>query len=569
MSRLLTATVIGLILVGGLIAAIRYLPDDFLPIPKDEALDAPPKPAEPVDLSPEEARQLFAARSSVTTTPGTADSATSGYLTLSASLSPAFDLAPLLLEVFDQKVGSVVLSASVRTSDGRSLPAIPILVLARMASDAPAADTSAEQAAAKQAGAPPPPPKPRFTDAFTAGEGEIPLTPLLSADQTGQATVSLSAHYFESDDIVFLGGLTGEVESLVSTYASDPAPLLIHDTDTAAHALADRMAGKKTKHVGEILSTEIPLADGAGAVITFRNPAGEDVGSATVRVSSHAPRLANASTGPLDFAANAAVPLGQGQTLGTLLANQGEAVAGVLSAEKTALPEACTTLRQRLASAGLGAYDRAATLAFVAALRDRFAPTKETSAPCLDKTEEGLLGTPSDPAVSAPVSLSLRNGVLKQIGGLLRFGATEQGLLHLAKRFSDHVVLFDRSQLWLPGIGGNAIEGTALVVAPQATSTEAAELVATLPAAHVACYFNPGTGRGESHRAALVELQHDPGLWVLDAAFDGQGKITGLALEPADQARACRAAGKRTSGADACYFVRTGRTYRGINPGKC
>ena len=72
-----------------------------------------------------------------------------------------------------------------------------------------------------------------------------------------------------------------------------------------------------------------------------------------------------------------------------------------------------------------------------------------------------------------------------------------------------------------------------------------------------------------ARRAMLVRLENDPALWVLDAAFDGDGKVAGMKLAQAGQRDFCRAAGKQKTGDKACYFAGPGKKYPGVDPEKC
>ncbi len=543
MPRYLTLILTGLLLTAVLGLGIRFLPEDLATEVDVQAL--PPPPAA-TDLSPAATRVLLADRTQVIDGEAGSFLDGGGYVSVTAAFASGAKLAPLLLEIFSDKVRTIVLSAALTFDDGRSLPAVPVLILSRIA-EREEGTPAPSQAASSQ------PENIRFTDAFTVGEGAR-LTPLVSMDDVSRVTVSLSTDFFNDDGIVFSGGLTGETESLVAAFAADPPPVWAPDGtySAAARALETRLAAKRIKHVDSLIEVILDLAeDGSGSTRTVRflDPNGTPVSEVTFGVSGHAARLA----GMTDLTAIMETALGSDRNIASVLTQNGQAVTDLLTSEAASLPDSCTRAGDGLRAAGVGRHDRAAVLAALEPVRSLFAPTGS----CSGKTDT--------PPATGTVSIDRRNDVLQAVSGLLRFGASDQALAALEQHFADRVALFDHSRLWLTGLKAPAVEGEAAIVRPTASAPEAMELTGMLPARHAACFFTPRTGHGNSRRAALVELQHAPGLWVMDAAFDTQGRATGLSLSAATQADVCRAVGKGGS----CYFVRAGRAFGTVDPGKC
>ena len=548
-SRITILVVAGILILGVVVGARMMLteqPPEPVETPPEQA--APPPPA---DLAPEAARRLFAKRSSVAALEGGDGIGDSPYVSVRAQFDQQADPSPVFLEIFDVAVDTAVLTATVRLDDGRALPPAPLLILTR----------AKQKTMAGQ-----PPAAPVFRDVFSADGNKLPITPLFRRDGASKITVSLAVSYFQNTDMVFEGGLIGEAESLLATYESEPPFLWTRENGQKKpiRAFATRLEGNRAKVVEDLLTVDIPLDDGTGPGrrIRLADKTGTSLGEITLQLNGHPPFLAERATDDLGYPDLAAVPLYGSERLGSVFDRHAGLVAAIIAGNPASLNEACSGLSRAIeGEAGLASVDTTAVLRSLTRDHALFAGDTDYGEACLGGSE-----VPEPKTDAASPRPGHMNEVLKIIGATLRYGAEQNGE-RLAAHAAARAVLVDRTGLWLGGADG-VLAGDGSIVHPDAIPDQVAELVGALPAAHFAC-FSKGEGSRGGHRAALVQLRHDSGLMVLDAAFGGDGRLIGLSLSPAGRAEVCRAVGKRKSGENACYFARTGLTYNGIDPGKC
>ena len=295
--------------------------------------------------------------------------------------------------------------------------------------------------------------------------------------------------------------------------------------------------------------------------VVFRDAAGSELGSAYLGIAVR-PHLASAPEIPDVRRAMALEVSATRPVAGYFAANPGP-LARFLGAGPDGLGAACRTLRAELTDRlGLSAFDASAVLRALARTHALFATGGDYGRDCLDVDLEA-------PAKGLKAATAGQlNAVLGRIGAGLRGDTPDKTVKVLAPMFADSVALFDYSGLWLAGTEAALVGAGRLDVLPGAGPDQAAAYLADLPVVHFACYSD-GSGLTGVHRAALVQLEHDSGLWVLDVAFDGQRRIAGVSLAEADRRQVCRAVGNRKSGPDACFFAASGNSYRGIDPAGC
>lgn len=548
MSRQQRMIVAGIVVILAAFLVINFWFARTGPVETPAAVEPSPvkvelPPPAVVDLAPEAARELVAKRTEIVVVdrppPSSGATAAPGYATVGATYRDGGGLGPFLLDLYDRDVGTVVLSAVLSLGDDRVLPAIPILVLARRDGDA-------------------------FETVFALGEDEGIETPPFRLDGALELSVTLEASYSTRRDAAVLDALAAAAEGVQDAYARDRG-LWAPRGEAAPWVLAYQrlLAENRSKHLpGLVVFAVDPYRpeDPRAARVVFKDARGAAIGEVALRIDVR-PFLASGLE-----AANArralALEVGAGRTVGDHFAATPAPLARFFGADARGIGAACLGLRFELTDRlGLSAYDASAVLRALAATHALFSPGADYGRDCLG-------GELEVPAPAPPVvSVERLNAVLGRIVSSMRAAAPDNARQRLTASFADSVALYDFSGVWLGGGDARVVQAAGAGVVPAAGPGQAAAYLSELPVVHVACY-SAGSGHG-LHRAALVQLEHDPGLWVLDVAFDRQARIAGVSLSEAGREQVCRAVGNRPSGAGACFFATTGRTYRGVDPRAC
>lgn len=542
---------VGTIVAGAVVLAATSLWYALTPAPepKPEAVAPPP------ELSAETAKRLLGERGRIIADAEARPALSpDGYAFLVAGAEAGADLAPLFRDLFAGlpiQVGAGILSASVALDDGRRLPAVPLGVVG--------------------AG-------PEFRTAFILGEGGLRMTPLFAANGARKATVSFSVSYVEGGDAGLVGGLAGEAESLYGFLSSEPAPLWTSPggVQLRAQAFADRLAALGAKKADEVLTFDVLLADAAdsrGRTVEVTDATAKPFVRLTFRIGAHGPLFTAGTVSQLTLAALFAQPADGGRSVGGYLASRaGQALAGVLTASAEALPAACRDLRQRLVgSTGFGSQDNAVVLRAVDQVHALFGEPKDAG--CATPEDMALTvqaGFPAAPAKPQPMTASRdrrMDAVVKQMASALHPSVPPALRESLASRFAPGVALFDATRFWLALTTGQVVEAENTAIVPAASAAEAMTMLTTLPVVRLGCAAGPAE-KGAARRLALVELEHDSALWALDLAFDDSDRVAGISLAEGTQADYCRVVKSGRPGI-ACPFTGTGKSYRGITPGKC
>lgn len=532
MSRTQKFVLAGIAVIVAVALAVLFAPGAIDDKPKSVAgKAAPPKSAPKTEpqfqFNAETSKKHFAERSSVALVSKPAGGGAYGYADVTIKGDEA--IAAFFGSLHGGNPAGLVLTATVSIGE-RSLPAMPILAAAR------------GKDGILKVGY-------RLTT-----EDSKPVSPAFALDGR-KATVSLSVGYLESAVADEAGLAAAEVAA-----AMDGAPLWpgpegtlpgAKAFGTAAETFAGRFLTGAKERIDPLAVFEVGGADGAkSASVTLKDPAGGTVGEIGLSLATHEPMLPATA----DFRNVATMTVGPGSNVGNDLIEHPIAPARVLLGPGETLADACRELAQGLQTRlGLAAVDAARVADAVAGIRDR-------------------LGLPGSSGCGGPratakgfTDVGAMNRTLDRLTGAMRSAAPTKIAERFGALFAADMTLADFSRLWLPGAEAGLIEGPAHV-APSVEPGIAAELLAGLPIARIGCY---GAGQGAGHRAALVELARDSGLWLLDLGFDAKGKIDAVVFRAAQQADLCRAAGSRKSGPGACSFAAPGRAYRGLDPGRC
>ena len=476
-----------------------------------------PAPPPPVDLSPEEARRLAAERLVIGGVEGAKPAPRlargQGYATVDVTVASNDGLADFFLAFFARDVGTVAVTAVPFLDDGRRFSPVAIVVLTRTGGDG------------------------TFVPAAPA-DGR-PIVPRFRLDDASVLSVVLDVAYATDRDPAFADGIP---------------------------------EGRRSKTLAGLIRATVPLAHAAhppAVGLALHDAEGTTVGSIAFRAAVRRSLLdAHAS----DYRHLMAADMGGSQTLGDRLREREDLVAGVLAAPPERLADACMALHTELTGPlALSAFDAATVLDVLARTRAR---TAADPGECLDSSLAAVLGGSGPASAGAAGETPSRTAVgplnraLDRMATGLRNGAPETARDSLAGLFADRAVLVDRGGIWLGGADAPIVYGSGVAVDPSAGPKRAADHLLGLPVAHFACYSSAGSGR-RSHRAALVQLSNDPALWVLEAAFEAGGKISGIAFSPAAQPDACRATAGRTGGVAPCFFAAAGRRFRDIDFARC
>ncbi|OHC76216.1 MAG: hypothetical protein A3G18_11030 [Rhodospirillales bacterium RIFCSPLOWO2_12_FULL_58_28] len=448
------------------------------------------------------------------------------YASLGATVAGGPELGSLFLTLYDADVGAVALTA-ILSSDGevsdnsRSYPVIPLLVLARDGKGA-----------------------------FKAVGGDnVIRSPLFRVDGTSILKVALGVAYAASGDNAFADGVAGAAQDLRSSF--DGNGLWAPESKAAASSMAyaQKLTEGRIKWLPDVVPLSIDMKDvdsGLGRKVIFKDVSGTAVGEAVFTISARPPLVAAAANAGQALAA----PVGEGMTIGGYFNDNPDSLTRLLLAKPADLGAACRDMRRELGDkVGLGNDDADRVLHSLLSVHGLFAAAQDAG-DCLGKN-----------AAAAPppfADIAEMNAGLGVLGAGARSAGPEKTTAKIAALFADSVAIYDSSMVWLGGTP----------VIPAATPGEAADRVMSLPVAHYAC-FSGGGGLPGARRAMLVRLENDPALWVLDAAFDGDGKVAGMKLAQAGQRDFCRAAGKQKTGDKACYFAGPGKKYPGVDPEKC
>ena len=532
MSRKQKFILAGIAVLAAVVLVLLFAPGDPDDKPPPVAGKAAPsktktKPEAQFRFDTGIAKKRFAERSAVAFASKVASGDTYGYAGVSIKGDEA--IAAFFDSLHGGNPAGMVLTATV-TVGGQSLPTMPIL-----------AATRGKNGTLK------------IEYRLATGEPK-PVSPAFALDGR-KATISLSAGYLDAAVADEVGLAAAEAAA-----AMDGAPLWpgpegalpgAKAFGAAAGAFANRFLIGAKDRIDPLAIVDIGGAEEAkSASLTLKDPAGGTVGEIGFTLATLAPMLPASA----DFRNIATMTVGSGISVGDHLREQ-PAAARVLLEPSAGLTEACRDLTQGLrARLGLAAVDAGRVADAVAGVR-------------------GRLGLPDAATCSGPrpvakdfADVGAMNRALDRLAGAMRAGAPATSAKRLGPLFAADMTLADYSRLWLPGAEAGLIQGPAHV-APSVEAGIAAELLAGLPIARIGCY---GAGRvGGGHRAALVELAHDNGLWLLDLGFDAKGKVDAVVFRAAQQADLCRAGGGRKSGPNACPFAAPGRAYRGLDPGRC
>lgn len=448
------------------------------------------------------------------------------YAAVEASVTGGPELGSLLLNLYDADVGAVALTAvlspdGAAADDNRSLPVIPLLVLARGGKGA-------------------------FNVAFAA---DMLKTPLFKLDGVSGLKMTLGAAYAASGDIAFADEAAKAAQGVRNSFGGGGLWATGGGAAASSAAYARRLTEGRTKRLPEVIALSIDMKDadnGMSRKVIFKDASGVAVGEAVFTVTVKPPLLAASVSAAHVFS----VSVGEGGTIGGYFNSAPGSLARLLSAKPTDMKDVCRETRRELGDKlGLGNDDVNGVLRSLLSVHGLFADAQDAG-DCLGGEEV---------AASAPFAdIARMDAVLGVLGAGIRSSEPEKAMTKVTALFADSVALYDFSKMWL---------GEAQVI-PAATPGEAAGQMMSLPVARYAC-FSRGSGRLGAHRAALIRLEHDPALWVLDAAFDGDGKVAGIKLAQARQNDVCRAVGRQKSGGKACYFAETGDKYPGVDPAKC
>lgn len=536
----------GLALAGAAALVIYVLVS--LPKPADQA----PPPPPPFRFDAQAVAKRAAERVAIVrpNVPTAGLAPTVAYAAIEVAVRNADAAAAVVHDLHGDVPAGFIVAAHITLADGRKLPSLPLLVGVRTAITARPEATKAKDDKTPS----PTPPAVKALFALGAGDARALLTPWFRLDGVSKTTLAFDVAYVSE-------AMAADAATAARTVAAALGAETIwsavdRDSPGPPRAVAEKVGSFMTRFVDAarerangFVAFDLETPDGAGRVLTFGT--GANAAQAVFQLVGRPPLLAGGADG--DYPALAARAVG-GQTLGTFLAAHAESTSAVLTAEADRLAPACRALADTLsARLGLASVDVAAVLDVLMRLRALFAASPE--APCL----KGM-----SPAVSkggkGPTRL---NVILDRIAASIRGLPVDQAQARLADLFAPQPVLFDFGRLWLVAGATEIVSGSSAYILPTGDPASAAGHLAALPIVRMGCYSD-GTGMGP-HRAALVELRHDRGLWVLDVAFDGSDKIRGLALAEARQSDVCRAVRGRPN----CAFAAQGKAYHGIDPGRC
>lgn len=531
MSRTQKFVLAGIAVIVAVALAVLFAPGAIDRKPKSVAgKTTPAKSASKTEpqfrFDAESTKKRFAERSAVDLVSKPASGGAYGYASFTVKGDEA--IAVFFGSLHGGNPAGLVLTATVTVGE-RTLPTMPILAAAR-GKDGPL-----------KVGY-------RLT-----GEDSRPVSPAFALDGR-KATVSLSIGYLDAAVADEAGLAAAEVAA-----AMDGAPLWPGPEGTlpgakafgaAAEAFAGRFLTGAKERIDPLAVLEVGGADEAkSASVTLKDPAGGIVGEIGLSLATHEPMLPATA----DFRNVATMTVGPGANVGNDLLEH-PAAARVLLGPSTELTDACRALMQGLqARFGLAAVDAARAADAVAGIRDRLGQSDSV----------GCSGPRA--ATKGFTDVGAMNRTLDRLTSAMRTAAPTKIAERFGALFAADMTLADFSRLWLPGAEAGLIEGPAHV-APSVEPGIATELLAGLPIARIGCY---GAGRGTDHRAALVELARDSGLWLLDLGFDAKGQVDAVVFRAAQQADLCRAVGNRKNGPGACSFAAPGRAYRGLDPGRC
>lgn len=530
MSRTQKFILAGIAVLAAVALALLFAPggtDDKSKPVAGKAAPSKAKTKTPFQFDTGAAKKRFAERSAVALASKTASDGAYGYA--SASIKGDEATAAFFGSLHGGSPAGFVLTTTV-TVGGQSLPTMPILAASRRKDGTLKVDY-------------------RLTDSDPK-----PVSPAFALDGR-KTTVSLSIGYLDATVTDEAGLAAAEAAAAMGGTPLWPGP---EGTlpgakafGAAAGAFASRFLIGAKERIDPLTIIDLGGADEAkSASVALKDSAGGTGGEIGFALATLQPMLP-AST---DFRRVATMTMGSGPSVGDALLEH-PAAARVLLSPNTELTEACRELAQGLrARLGLAAVDAARAVDAVSDLRRRM----------------GLPGaaTCRGPRAAAKdfADIGAMNGAIDRLAGVMRSSASAKSAARLRPLFAADMTLVDYSRMWLPGAEAGLIQGPAHV-APSVDPGIATELLAGLPITRIGCY---GAGRdGGGHRAALVELARDNGLWLLDLGFDAKGKVEAVIFSPAQQADLCRAAGNRKSGPSACLFATPGRTYRGLDPGRC
>jgi hypothetical protein len=518
------------------------------PKPTDQA----PPPPPPFQFDAQAVAKRAAERIAITrpSVPAAGLAPTAAYAAIEVMIRNADAVAAAVYDLHGDVPAGFVVAAHVTLADGRRLPSLPILVGLRTM-------TPARPEAARASDDKAPSPKPPAIKALfvlDAGDTRVPLTPWFRLDGVFKTTLALDVAYVSEALAVDAAAAAKTIIAALGTETIWAAA--DRDSPGALHAFAEKLGSFMARFVDAaserangFVSFDLETADGPGRVLTIGTSA--NAAEAVFQIVGRPALLTGRADG--DYRALAARAVG-GQTLATFFATHADITSAVLTSEADRLAPACRALADTL-STRLGLASADVTTVLNALIRLRALFTASPEAPCL----KGVSLAVSEGGKS-PTRL---NAILDRIAASVRRLPAEEAQARLVDLFASQPALFDFGRFWLAANTMEVVSGPSAYILPAGDPTSAAGHLAALPIVRMGCYSD-GTGIG-AHRAALIELRQDRGLWVLDVAFDGAGKIRGLALAEAHQRDMCRAVRSRPD----CAFAVRGKAYRGIDPGRC
>jgi hypothetical protein len=475
---------------------------------------------------------------------------TAAYAAVQIAVRNADAVAAVVHDLHGDVPAGFIVAARVTLTDGRKLPSLPILIGVHTP---PTALPEAVKTKDDKVSSPTPP---SIKALFVLGgrDVHVPLTPWFRFDGVSKVMLALDVAYVAEALAVDAAAVAKTVIAALGTEtvwsaADRDAPKTMGAVAEKASSFMARFFDPASERANGFVTFDLEMPEGAGRVLTFGT--GVDTAQAVFQIAGRPPLLAGGTDNDYHTFAARAV---SGQTLATFLGKHADITSVVLTAEADRLASACRALADTLSTRlGLASVDVTAVLTVLIRLRALFTASPE--APCL----EGV----SLPASKERKSSTRLNAILDRIAASIRQLPADQTQARLVDLFAPRPALFDFGRLWLVADATEIVGGPSAYILPAGDAMSAAGHLAALPIVRMGCYSD-GTGIGV-HRAALVELRHDRGLWVLDVAFDDAGKIHGLALAEARQSDMCRAVRGRPN----CAFAAAGKAYHGLDPGRC
>lgn len=536
----------GLAMAGAAALVIYVLVN--LPKPADQAPPSPPPfRFEAQMVAKRAAERIAIVRPSV---PAIGPAPTAAYGAIEVAIRNADGAVAVVYDLHGDVPAGFIVTARVTLADGRKLPSLPILIGARAAPPAPAEAVTAKDDKSSS----PTPPSIKTLFVLGAGEVRAPLTPWFRLDGMSKVMLALDVAYVTEALAIDAAAMaktfvaTLSTETVWSTVDRDSPDVRRAVVENAGSFMA-RFVDSASERADGFVTFALEIPDGAARMLTFGT--GTDAAQVLFQIAGRPPLLVGGTDN--DYRALAARTISR-ETLATFFGKHAEIISAVLTAEADRLAPACRAFADALSTRlGLASVDVREVLIALMRLRALFAASPE--APCL----EGV----SLAETKQSQSSTRLNATLDRIATSVRQLSADRAQARLVDLFASRPALFDFGRLWLVADGMGIVSGPSAYILPDGDAMSAAGHLAALPIVRMGCY-SEGTGIG-MHRAALVELRHDRGLWVLDAAFDDSGKIRGLALAEARQSDLCRAVRGRPN----CAFAARGNAYRGIDPTRC